>query len=227
MPIQKSKTGLMNTIIRVAQSTRPYIPFVVINTVKRDMDRQGRSVLDVGCGDGLMGGMLKNKKILSIGADIDIKSLKKGYENATHDGYIMCDVRNLPLQQKSFDTVLAIEVLEHQEKADALKTIKTWEQIARRQVIITTPVGECRVAAKKDNPFDEHKSFWYPEEMKRQGYTIRGHGLAKMYGDDGWFARAPKIIQPLLYVLAITVGPVVYFLPGLSGRMVCIKRLDG
>jgi len=222
----KKRTSLINSIIRVAQSARPHIPFVVINTVRQNIDRKELSLLDVGCGDGLMGSMLKKKTLFSVGVDIDAASLKKGYENNSHDGYILCDVRILPFQPKSFDTVLAMEVLEHQEKEDALKSIKDWEQIAKRQIIITTPVGECRVAAKEDNPFDEHMSFWSPQELKQLGYTVRGHGLAKLYGDNGWFVTAPKIFMPLLYVLSILVGPVVYFLPGLSGRMVCIKRLD-
>jgi SAM-dependent methyltransferase len=223
---QKPNSSFINKLIRAAQKARPYIPFIVINTVCRVIDRKGKSLLDAGCGDGVMGGMLKNKKRLSIGADVNVHSLKTGLENGTHDGYVLCDVRVLPFQPKSFDTVLAMEVLEHQEKEDALKSIKDWEAIARRQVIITTPVGECRVTTRADNPFDEHKSYWLPQELKRQGYTVRGHGLARLYGDDGWFVTAPRILVPLLYIFSVFVGPVVYFFPGLSGRMVCVKRFD-
>ena len=112
------------------------------------------------------------------------------------------------------------------EKEDGQKLIKALEEIACQQVIITTPVGVCQVQALYGSPYDEHRASWYPSELKQLGYTkIRGHGLSQLYGDDGWFNRAPKILMPLVYILSVLVGPLVYFLPRLAGRMVAIKRL--
>lgn len=216
----------LNKLIKVALDARPNIPFIVLNTVRRKLDNKGQSLLDVGCGDGRMiGALLKNKEVFTIGADIDAQSLRRCRERGTHDGYILCDVRRLPLKEKSFDIVLSVEVLEHLEKEDGQKSVKAWEETARRQVIITTPVGVCEVRANDGSPYDKHRASWYPAEFKELGYKVRGHGLQQMYGDDGWFNRVPKILMPLVYILSVLVGPLVYFLPRLAGRMVAIKRL--
>jgi len=53
----------------------------------------------------------------------------------------LCDVRKLPFKQKSFDTVLCMEVIEHLEKEEAIRLIEDMEKIARKKIIITTPVG--------------------------------------------------------------------------------------
>lgn len=217
----------LNKLVETALDARPYIPFVVLNTVRRGIDSEGQSLLDVGCGDGRMvRALLKGKKLFTIGVDIHAPSLRKCQEYETHDGYILCDTQRLPLKSGSFDIVLAVEVLEHLEKEEGRKLIKEWEEIACRQVIVTTPVGVCEVRAINDSPYDEHKSSWYPAEFKQLGYKVRGHGIPRLYGDSGLFSRSPKVLSPLLYVLSMLVGPFVYFLPGLAGRMVCIKRLN-
>ncbi|MFC2072263.1 class I SAM-dependent methyltransferase [Chloroflexota bacterium] len=227
--LPKSNLGLrlLGKLNEIAQDSRPHIPFVVLNTVRRVLENKGQSLLDIGCGDGrIIKALLKNKEVFTIGADIDAQSLRECLKCGMHDGYILCDVRKLPLKENSFDIVLSVEVLEHLEKEDGQKSIKAWEKIARRQVIITTPVGICEVQAPNGSSYDEHKASWYPGELKKLGYQIRGHGLSYFYGDRGWFNCAPNILMPLLYILSVLVGPLVYFFPGLAGRMVCIKRLD-
>jgi hypothetical protein len=86
-------------------------------------------------------------------------------------------------------------------------------------------VGVCNVQAKHGSLYDPHKSTWYPADFRKLGYKVRGHGIRRMYGDSGLFNCAPKIMSPLLYFLSVMVGPFVYFLPGLSGRMVCFKKV--
>jgi SAM-dependent methyltransferase len=190
------------------------------------MDSNGQSLLDVGCGDGRMiKALLKDKKYFSVGADIYLPSLRTCRIQKIHDGYVLSDAQNMPFKNRSFDIVLAVEIVEHLEKEEGKKAIQAWEEIARREVIITTPVGVCPVAAKDGSPYDVHKSAWYPSEFRILGYKVRGHGIRQMYGDSGFFNRAPKIMIPAFYILSVLVGPFVYFLPELSGRMVCIKRI--
>jgi len=227
LPKSKLSSRLLDRLNEAAQESRPHIPCVVLNTVQRLLDKKGQSLLDVGCGDGRMiRALLKNKEVFTIGVDIDAQSLRRCREHGTHDGYILCDVRRLPLKGKSFDIVLSVEVLEHLEKEDGQKSVKAWEETARRQVVITTPVGVCEVQALNGSSYDEHKAAWYPDELKKLGYKIRGHGLSCLYGDRGWFSRATKLVMPFLYILSVLVGPFVYFFPALAGRMVCMKRLD-
>ena len=61
----------LNKLIEVALDVRPYMPFVVLNTVRRELDSKGKSLLDVGCGDGrTVRALLKGTKRFTIGADI-------------------------------------------------------------------------------------------------------------------------------------------------------------
>jgi hypothetical protein len=218
---------LLKEIMDRALRVRPYIPFIVLNTIRRNLDNKGQTLIDIGCGDGKMvKSLLKGKKLFTIGADIYFPSLQECRKCETHDGYVLSDAQNMPFKNGSFDIVLAVEVVEHMAKEDGQKAIKSWEEIASRQVIVTTPMGVCAIEAPDGSPYDAHRSTWYPADFRKLGYKVRGHGLRLLYGDSGLFNRAPKIVSPLLYVLSVVVGPFVYFLPELSGRMVCIKEIS-
>jgi 2-polyprenyl-3-methyl-5-hydroxy-6-metoxy-1,4-benzoquinol methylase len=77
-------------------------------------------------------------------------------KNNAHDDYVLCDVRHMPVKDKSFDVVLCIEVLEHLEREEGINLIRAMEKVARRQVILTTPVSEYEQHAYDDNPYQEH-----------------------------------------------------------------------
>lgn len=219
--------NFLNKLVKIALGVRPYVPFMVLNTVRRGIDSEGQTLLDIGCGDGnMIRALLKGKNIFTIGSDIYLPSLRECQKQTTHDGYVLSDAQKIPFKNGSFDIVLTVEVVEHMGKEEGQKAIKAWEGIASRQIIITTPVGVCNVQAKDGSPYDAHKSTWYPAEFRKLGYKIRGHGLRQMYGDSGLFNRSPKIMSPLLYMLSVVVGPFVYFLPELAGRMVCIKKFN-
>jgi SAM-dependent methyltransferase len=210
-----------------AWKARPYVPFTALNTVWRSLDKQAQSILDVGCGQGgPMKFINRHKRFYTVGVDIFEPYMSEGKRQGIHDEYVLCDVRKLPFPRKSFDIVLCMEVLEHLEREAGLKLLASLEEIARKQVIISTPVGRYKQRPYDQNPHQEHKTIWSPNELKRLGYQVRGHGIRKIGGREGLVSRLPAIVQPLGYIIWIVAGPLVHFLPGLAGDMVCIKQLD-
>lgn len=94
-------------------------------------------VLDLGCGDGLFLEMLKNKNIKGIGIDIS----KVALERARLKGL---DVREfnfvdnkLPFEDRSFETVTLLEVLEHLYQPE--NTLREAHRLTKRNLVLCVP----------------------------------------------------------------------------------------
>lgn len=85
------------------------------------------------------------------------------------------DVALKLLLPKSVDTVFAVDVIEHMEKADGFELLREAERLARRQVVIFTPLGFF--PQPYENPekpdrwgmnggyWQAHRSGWLPEDF--------------------------------------------------------------
>ena len=209
------------------QLIRPYIPFTALNTVWRLLDKKASSLLDVGCGRGTPARFLRAKRhLLTIGVDIYMPYINEAKSKFSHDEYVRGDVRSLPFRPKSFDVVLAMEVLEHLDKEEGAALLKSMEGIARHQVIITSPVGVHAQETLDGNPHQKHKHIWQPGELVQLGYKVRGHGLRNLGGRSGIQSSIPKAFRPLIDIIWILAGMITYFRPSFSGSMVCIKKVE-
>lgn len=216
-----------DTLEQAAQRARPYVPFTALNTVWRSLDGGVRSVLDVGCGRGRPMGFLKSRRpLLAVGIDIFAPYLAECQRKASHDGHVLCDVRYLPFQRKSFDAVLCLEVLEHLEEEEGRKLLLAMEEIARLQVIISTPTGSHPQRGYDGNAYQEHRFLWPPAAMRRLGYRVVGHGLRNLGGMAGVQSSLPKALWPLVHIGWVLAGPFVRLVPEMGADMVCVKRMD-
>jgi len=97
----------------------------------------GSPVLDLGCGFGAYSGALIKEGLRCFGCDINLEYLRK----AGATGLPVAKVDStLPFSDKSFDTVLVLEVLEH--VADIEKILSEAFRVARKKVLITVPNSE-------------------------------------------------------------------------------------
>ncbi len=211
---------------KLAQKARPRIPFTALNTTWRSMNKRGQSILDVGCGSGEpMRFINRHNHYFSVGADIFEPYLRECKRRRIHSQYVLCDVRNLPFKDKSFDIVLCLEVLEHLGREEGKELLKKMEGIAKKQVVLSTPVGNYKQESFDGNPHQEHKHTWNSKEMKALGYRVIGIGMRNLGGKAGIQSPLPLPLRLLVNIIWVLAGPLVYFFPRLAGDMVCTKKI--
>ncbi len=99
--------------------------------------KPGTKVLDVGCGDGYLGALLKEKNHCDVTClDISEPALKMAKERGLKT--VMADIQDsLPFQDGSFDYVIATEVVEHIPFSEAL--LEEIKRVSRKYLIISIP----------------------------------------------------------------------------------------
>lgn len=224
---QTSKRGQTTLSLEgITQAVRPWIPFTALNTVWRCLDKESRSILDVGCGQGRpMVFLNRRHRFLAVGIDIFRPYLREAGALSAYDALVQGDARYLPFRPRSFDIVLLIEILEHLERAEGLALIKVLEQIARRQVLISTPVGQHEQHEYDSNPWQEHRHIWEPQQLRALGYRVYGHGLRNLGGLSGLQSPLPRHLRPVMDFLWVAAGPLTHLRPEWAGNVVCVKRI--
>ena len=96
----------------------------------------GGSVLDIGCGDGLLLAMLKEKGVTGEGVDFSEEAVRKcadkGVRATQHDLN-----QPLPFPDGAFDWVIALDVLEHQY--EPLFLLKEMARVSRKNIVVGVP----------------------------------------------------------------------------------------
>ena len=163
-----------------------------------------KNVLDVGCGN--WSPLVNVKKTFySVGIDIHTPSIEEIKKKKIHDEYKVGDVLKLNkfFKPKSFDVVVALDVIEHFEKKEGLKLIKQMESIAKSKLIILTPYGFMKQHPHDGNPFQEHKSGWFPNEFVKRGYKVYGmRGFRFIRGEFATIRYKPWFFWGLMSTLS-------------------------
>jgi SAM-dependent methyltransferase len=161
-----------------------------------------KTILDLGCG--------ANKHVrydvYSIGVDMFERSIQKSMRQNIHDEYFCMDVDVLDAEtkfsRKSFDGVIAIDLIEHLEKQDGLRLLAIMERIAKKVVVVSTPNGFLSQNAYEDNVWQIHKSGWVTEEMRKRGYKVMGiNGWKPLRGEMGRIRFTPEKIMEWISML--------------------------
>lgn len=133
------------------------------------------TVLDVACGLSF-----KSKYIpaqVRVGVDIYDEYFKH-IETDVPYVVVKYDVRKLKdiFIPKSFDLVIALDIIEHLEKEESLELIRQCEEIARLGVILETPKGyipqNIDIQGHGGNEWQTHRSGWEPEDLENLGYKV-------------------------------------------------------
>jgi 2-polyprenyl-3-methyl-5-hydroxy-6-metoxy-1,4-benzoquinol methylase len=113
---------------------------------ERDLDQllglaDPRSLLDVGCGEGVLvqRWALRLSERRCVGIDLEERSIQAGWDEhrAPNLEYIVMRAENLPFAADEFDTACAIEVLEH--VPDPEHTLAEMARCAERHLLVSVP----------------------------------------------------------------------------------------
>lgn len=194
------------------------------------INKDAQKILDVGAGHGLPMRLIKMrmkpKKVVAV--DLFDPYIKEAREKRIFDEYIKKDIRKISFKKDSFDVVIALQVLEHLKKDEALKLLGKLERIAKKQVIIATPIGEMYHPAVDNNPLQLHKSSFVPEEFRKRGYRILKFGRKSILGEHGIVHKTKNdFLRKIIYTGNILLTPFYYLIQPLSDyHLYAYKNFD-
>lgn len=204
-----------------------FIPFSSPWIIRQRLSN-AKTVLDVGCGDGsLMVKVNADKKYKVIGIDLYGPYLKKAKDSGVYQRITKGNLKTINFKNKSFDVVLASQVIEHLSKRDSLKLIQKLEKIAKEKVIIATPKGFVKYDPFEvidGNKLQEHKSGWEIEEMRRLGYKVYGQGSGFIYCPTGMLYKY-RNLKNILVIISFLLAPFTYLVPETSACIIAVKKV--
>ena len=185
------------------------------------------TLLDVGCGFDSPIRRFAQRLDHTVGVDAFAPYLAQSRASAIHSEYHQADALEMEstFGPRSFDCVVAIDLIEHLEKAQGERLLKAMERVARRKVIVFTPNGFVPQAAYDGNPFQSHRSGWTFEEMRDRGYRMWGvHGWKPLRGERSEPRWRPRVLWA---TLALWTQPLVERRPKHAFHLLCVKDLGG
>jgi SAM-dependent methyltransferase len=134
-----------------------------INELVKNCVCEDDEVLDIGCGNKQRSSDLLCKKVVTLDA----------WYKVNPDILLDLEASDLPFPPKSFDVILMIDFIEHLERDRGHTILEQAKQIARKSIILLTPLWWTTNKRNVNNPklwsyhnnYDYHKSLWAVEDF--------------------------------------------------------------
>lgn len=207
---------------------RSLIPFTYYWHVRRLLGSEIKSILDLGCGEGEFGDMFNvENKFQITGVDVFQPYLDICKKNGRYLRLIKSDLNEINFRARSFDAVVCFQTIEHLKKKDALKLISKIEKIARKVVLISTPVGHCEQDSYDGNKYQRHLSSWNPDEFIKKSFSVTGIGLKLVYGNHSHALKKITVFDWVPYLFSFLLNPITAIFPKIAAQMIAVKYIDG
>jgi len=180
------------------------------------------TVLDLGCG---YSSPLQYCDIpFSVGVEFFETYLQTSKKKSIHNQYVRADIRKIEFKPKSFDTVVASDILEHLTKQEGHRLIKKMKKWAIKKIIIFTPNGYLWQDGYDNNPLQEHKSGWSVKELRELGFEVVGiNGWKKLRGYRSLIKYRPF---RLWSVISDLTQKITYHYPKLAFELFAVKKIE-
>ena len=203
-------------------------PFMLqhIRLLEREVLKDCRTLLDIGCGEGYHLEAIKNSLAFSIGIDSFLPSLHiaRDQKRYTHTIQMNANLVENAFYNTVFDAVVAFDLIEHLSKSEGNALLKAMERISRKKIIVFTPNGYLHQSALGGNPFQIHRSGWTAAEMRARGYEVTGvHGIKPLLGEASIPKFRPKKFWKIISVLT---QALCLRLPQISFQIFCVKNIE-
>jgi SAM-dependent methyltransferase len=194
-----------------------------------------RSLLDVGCGRGIIGALCRIYRGVDrlVGVDGFEPYLEFCQESGLYDRTVLRNLNDMPLPfgTQEFEVVTCIEVVEHLERSAGQKLLGELERIGS-QVIVTTPNVRFQQGEYDGNVFQRHLSGWSSADFRARGYKVYGMGdlnvgyslknvTEKVIGRAAGGAVFSRIKKSARYI-SQAFGPLTRDVPRLSTSLLCV-----
>lgn len=143
-----------------------------------------KKVVDLGCGFGDFGHVLREHSDYVIGIDADPSMISYATDKNVYNELIVSDAKDF-IPDQDTDLVLAIEIIEHMTKDEGIGLLNNMKNV--QNMIVTTPVKfneNCYFGRK----FQEHKSLWTEQDFSNMGFQTGripiGWMATYIYGGD-------------------------------------------
>lgn len=186
-------------------------------------DGECRSLLDVGCGKESPVGRFSQTIERTVGVDSHAESIELSRAAGIHGGYVQLNVLDIGsrFEPRSFDCVVALDVIEHLDTQDGVALLRAMETIARKKVVVFTPNGFLSQSAERDNPHQLHRSGWTAAEMRARGYEVTGIGGWRPLRGEYALPRRPRWLTERLSLLS---EPFFESRPDHAFQILCVKK---
>jgi len=172
---------------------------------------EGTTVLDLGCGFGHWGHLLRTHyhsdapalAARVTGVDIHDGNVAFCRSTGVYHALECADALTFLARQPAaaFDTVIATELIEHLPKADGERLLAELARVAARVSVLSTPNWDyLRPGAATMtgwNAHEAHLSSWTAGELRRRGFTVRGvghkAGMARVRGVQRLLRTFPTV----------------------------------
>jgi hypothetical protein len=164
----------MKKFLRLLKKTFPrFVMATFIYEIENHL-KDCKTIMDVGCGENSPIFLLE-EQYQTVGIDGHKPSIDLSKKRKIHDTYIYGDIKKLNslVKRKSYDAVIALDVIEHLEKKDGYTLLDNMERAARKKVILVTPNGFIPQHYKNNN-LQAHLSGWTVEDFEKKGYQVEG-----------------------------------------------------
>ena len=92
--------------------------------------------LDAGCGRAAYRPFVSGRY---VGVDLVHPFLLDAKDRAPDGDFVAADIRHLPFADRTFDIVVASQVIEHLETSGLEQVLNEFRRVARRSIIVDTP----------------------------------------------------------------------------------------
>jgi cyclopropane fatty-acyl-phospholipid synthase-like methyltransferase len=184
------------------------------------------SVLDIGCGSGSPLKHISREFSRTVGVDGYTASIERSRAAGIHQEYHQLDLLQVGqhFAPKSFDAVIALDVIEHFDKPEGYRLLEMMESLARKRVVIFTPNGFLPQDEWDNNVHQVHRSGWEVYDFELRGYRVTGmSGLKPLRG-----AFALPRIRParLGSRLSILTEPLATRVPQLAFQLFAVRDME-
>jgi SAM-dependent methyltransferase len=210
----------------------PLLPTSTTSLLRQSIRRieciRAYDILDIGCGDGERIELIDPAaRYRTVGIDLSASRLIKAKRRGVYKDCVACDANHIPFIERSFTTVLCAHTIEHLEKESGVALISRLQEMADRQVIITTPVGYLSVDEFVEDPLMKHKSGYTPKEMRSMGFCVRGQGIffwRFLYGKKGLMRILPPPFTYFALFFFYLLEPIAHAFPVAAVHMFCVRH---